>query len=142
MFFGDSYASSEELKLVKSFNYNEMIIPIMINSDLTGEELNLLRRSHINRLDENDYFVRSSVRSSVDILPKNTIERKKYSVTIDNVRFLRYQGEVGIMKQDLESDERVNVVGYALINDLVIQAFKPNQKFKFVIVGEINNKGE
>lgn len=142
VFFGDSYASSEELKLVKSFNYNEMIIPIMINSDLTGEELNLLRRSHINRLDENDYFVRSSVRSSVDILPKNTIERKKYSVTIDNVRFLRYQGEVGIMKQDLERDERVNVVGYALINDLVIQAFKPNQKFKFVIVGEINNKGE
>ena len=138
VFFGDSYASYDELKLVKSFNYDEMVIPIIIRSNLSLEEMEQLRRSHVNRPDENEYFVRSSVRSKNDILPNNVIERKKFDVTVDNVKFLRYQGEVGIMKRDLEKDERVNVVGRALINDLVIESFKPNQRFRFVIVGEID----
>lgn len=137
VFFGDSFASSEELKLVKKFNYDEMVIPILIKSDLSTCEKELLRKVHINRIDENDYFIRSSTRSKEDILPKYIEKRNKFSVTIDNVKFLRYQGEVGIMKLDLDLDERVNVVGVALINDLVIKAFKPNQKFRFVIVGEI-----
>ena len=138
VFFGDSYASVDELKLAKSFNYDEAVIPIVVKSNLSVEEMELLRRVHINRPDENEYFVRSSVRSKNDILPMNTEDRKKFSVTIDNVKFLRYQGEVGIMKRDLEKDERVNVVGMALINDLVIESFRPGQKFRFVIVGEID----
>ena len=138
VFFGDSFASIEELNLVKSFNYDEMVIPIVIKSDLQIEEMELLRRVHTNRIDENEYFIRSSVRSKNDIIPKHIEKRVKYAVTIDNVKFLRYQGEVGIMKVDLEEDERVNVVGHALINDLVIKSFKPNQKFRFVIVGEID----
>ena len=138
VFFGDAFASIDELKLLKSFNYDEMVIPIVIKSNLQIEEMELLRRSHINRIDENEYFVRSSVRTKNDILPKYIEKRTKFSVTIDNVKFLRYQGEVCIMKCDLEEDERVNVVGHALINDLVIKSFKPNQRFRFVIVGEID----
>ena len=138
VFFGDSYASIDELKLAKSFNYDEMIIPMVVKSNISLEEKELLTRVHINRPDENEYFVRSSVRSKNDILPNNVEDRKKYSITIDNVKFLRYQGEVGIMKKDLEKDDRVNVVGKALINDLVIESFRPGQKFRFVIIGEID----
>ena len=138
VFFGDSYASVNELKLAKSFNYDEMIIPIIVKPSLSVEEKSLLERVHINRVDENEYFVRSSVRSRNDILPDNTVDRNKFDVTIDNAKFLRYQGEVGIMKRHLEKDERVNVVGKALINDLVLSSFKPNQKFRFVIVGEMD----
>ena len=138
VFFGDSYASVDELKLAKSFNYDEMVIPMVVKSNVSLDEMELLRRVHINRPDENEYFVRSSVRSKNDILPNNIEDRKKFSITIDNAKFLRYQGEVGIMKRDLEKDERVNVVGKALINDLVIESFRPGQKFRFVIIGEID----
>ena len=94
-------------------------------------------RKHINRRDVNDYFIRSSIRNKgSEILPLNTVERKLYDVTIDNVKFGRYQGEVGIMKQNLPADERVNVIGKALINELVIKSIFPNRGFKLVIVGE------
>ena len=136
VFFGDAYASSEELEIVKKFNYDEAIIPIIIDSSLSVEEKELLSRKHLNRLDSNEYFIRSSTRNNGSaILPLNTNVRKKFDVTIDNVKFGRYQGEVCIMKQDLPCDERVNVVAKALINDLVLEAIE-NKKFKFVIVGE------
>ena len=66
----------------------------------------------------------------------NTVDRKKFDVTIDNVKFGRYQGEVCIMKQDLPKDERVNVVGKALITDAVLKSIGAGKKFKFVVVGE------
>lgn len=136
VFFGDAFASREELKLAKKFKYDEVVLPIVINSDLTVYEKELLKRNHINRSDENGSFVRSSIRALDEILPKNTIDRNKFDITIDNVKFGRYQGEVCVMKNNLPSDERVNVVGKALINDLVLASIGPSKKFKFVIIGE------
>ena len=137
VFFGDAYASLKELKIAKTFNYDEAIIPIIVDSRISVEEKELLKRIHINRRDTNDYFIRSSTRNKgSDILPLNTKDRKLYDVTIDNAKFGRYQGEVCIMKQELPADERVNVVGKALINELVIKSIFPNRKFRFVIVGE------
>lgn len=136
IFFGDAYASIEELKHAKEFDYDVISVPIIINSDLSVYEKELLKRMHVNRRDETDYFIRSSTRSFDDILPKNTNKRMKYDVTIDNVKFGRYQGEVCIMKVDLDSDERVNVVGKALINDYCLKAIKGGYRFKFVIVNE------
>ena len=40
------------------------------------------------------------------------------------------------MKQDLPKDDRVNVVGKALITDAVLKAIYAGKKFKFVLVGE------
>ena len=45
------------------------------------------------------------------------------------------------MMTDLEKDERVNIVGKALINDLVFDAIRfDNRKFRFLIVGEYDFK--
>ena len=55
--------------------------------------------------------------SKENISKDNTIERKKGMVTIDNEIFKRYQGEVCVMLEDLEADERVNVVGEALCSE-------------------------
>ena len=142
VFFGDSYASIEELEIAKKFNYNEAIIPIIIDSNISIDEKELLKKTHINRRDANEYFLRSSTRNNGrDILPLNTNNRKKYDVTIDNVKFGRYQGEVCVMMTDLEKDERVNIVGKALINDLVFDAIRfDNRKFRFLIVGEYDSK--
>lgn len=136
VFFGDAYASSEELEIAKKFNYNEAIIPIIVDSRISVEEKELLRRVHVNRRDANEYFIRSSTRNKgSEILPLNTSNRQLFDVTIDNVKFGRYQGEVCIMMKELPSDERVNIVGKALINELVLEAIK-SCRFRFVIVGE------
>ena len=34
VFFGDSYASTEELKLVNNYDYDLITIPVLINSNL------------------------------------------------------------------------------------------------------------
>lgn len=136
VFFGDAYASKAELKTTVNFDRLMLTIPLRVKPDISDLEKEILLKTHYNRLDANEYFVRSSIREKREIKPFNTINRHRKDVTIDNVKFLRYQGEVGIMKLDLPADERVNVVGEALISDFLLDRIKPGQKFKFVIEGE------
>ena len=138
--FGDAFCSIEELKIATDFITDELIIPISINKGISPIEIDILKRKQIQRKDANAYFVRSSIRENNEIMPFNTVIRRKKDITIDNVNFARYQGEVGIMKQDLEQDLRVNVVGHALISDFLLMRIKPNQKFNFIIVGDENGK--
>lgn len=133
--FGDAFASEEELKEAIEFDTNILSIPILLYPGICNHEKKLLEQVHQNRKDANVYFIRSSCR--VDgIKERNTLERTKGSITIDNEKFGRYQGEVGIMKQDLPCDERVNVIGKALVSSFLLKSFAPGQKFKFVIRGE------
>lgn len=136
VFFGDAYASEEELETAVNFDRLTLTIPIIVYSGISDIEKELLTKTHYNRLDANEYFVRSSIREKREIKPFNTINRNRKAITIDNVNFMRYQGEVGIMKTELPADERVNVIGMALISDFLLDRIKPGQKFKFVIQGE------
>ena len=43
--------------------------------------------------------------------PRNCAERTFGSITVDNERYLRYSGEIQIMKANLPQDDRVNVIG-------------------------------
>ena len=45
------------------------------------------------------------------IAPCNCVERNFGSITIDNEKYLRYSGEIQILKMNLPEDERVNVIG-------------------------------
>lgn len=134
IFFGDSFASKEELLLATSLQYDIISIPILIRKDLSLKEKELLLRLHHNRSDESEYFKRSSLREKIS--PNNTITRKQGDITIDNEKFLRYSGEVCIMKKDLEADERVNVVGKMECSLFLLSQIKPGDPFKFIIVGE------
>lgn len=136
IFFSDAYCAEEELLLAQTFDYEVPVIPIAINSSISVHEKEILMRMHRNRIDEAFGFVRSSSRSHDDILPHDCVNRNKFDVTIDNVKFGRYQGEVCIIKNDLNMDERVNVVGKALITENVLKAIKPGMRFKFIIVYE------
>jgi beta-N-acetylhexosaminidase len=138
--FGDAYASVEEIQTALEFNRDVLTVPILTYKGISETELNILTRGHYNRNDANPYFVRSSIREKNKIESFNTNVRNKKMITIDNENFLRYQGEVSIMKQNLEKDNRVNVVGVALISDFLLNNIKPGQKFKFVIRGEIDWK--
>lgn len=47
-----------------------------------------------------------------NITTYHTLARGKGAITIDNKLYGRYSGEISIVKEDLESDSRVNVIGY------------------------------
>ena len=70
------------------------------------------------------------------IKPNNCIQRKTKYVTLDNEKFMRYQGEVCIMLKDLESDERVNVIGACMCSLKTLEMIKPGAFFTFKIIGE------
>jgi uncharacterized protein len=74
-------------------------------------------------------------RSIDPIAPENTSERIVGSITRDNDLYGRYRGEVQITLCDLPADDRVNVVGRVVDEDIVLLSYlKPGQKVKFIHV--------
>ena len=130
--FGDAYCSEEEIRYATRFDCSIIKVPVILKKDLSEETMRQLLKVHRNRLDETEYFVRSSVRGD-GIKPFNTVNRNVKDVTIDNELFMRYQGEVCIMKKSIEADERVNVVGKCNCSEFLIGNIKPGCKFKLVV---------
>lgn len=65
------------------------------------------------------------------ISPQHTVSRHRGSITLDNENYLRYSGEVQILKKDLEADDRVNVIGQ--VNDLdLLNRCLPGMKLKLI----------
>jgi uncharacterized protein len=52
------------------------------------------------------------------IKPMNNIERTCGSITIDNEQYLRYSGEIQILKKAFKADHRVNVIGHVSVHSL------------------------
>lgn len=64
------------------------------------------------------------------ISPENTFERPMGSITLDNSRYGRYQGEIQITKRGLPKDEKVNVLGRVIEDDLpLLKNIKGGVKF-------------
>lgn len=75
------------------------------------------------RLEESRLLVTKS------ILPQNIVVREKGSITIDNLNYGRYMGEIQITRRDLPDDRRVNVIGAIRKEDVDILPFvKAGQK--------------
>lgn len=68
-----------------------------------------------------------------DVQPGNCIERVRGSITIDNVNYGRYTGEIQLIRSDLKADHRVNVIGNVPENaQLLLECIKGGQKFMLV----------
>lgn len=132
--FGDAIASEEELRSLSQIDPNVLTIPYR-PIDPTPEELEILSGIHTNRMDPGEYVIRSQearLRKTQPIVKKQPMERKKYFITIDNEGYLRYEGELQIMKKDHAPDERVNVVGDATQAGLLIDLIKPGTSFRLI----------
>lgn len=132
--FGDAYASKEEIEYAKKFDFSIIQIPIKLNKDISEVEKEQILKLHRNRLDAANNIIRSSVRTKNVIKPRNTISREKFSVTIDNENMGRYQGEVAILTNNLPANDRVNVVGKVIASKALLDAIKPGDRFKFIVV--------
>ena len=114
--FGDSIPSKEEI--ISVGRLDEKLLELRVNI-FTSEGIQrdiILNPIHINRPDCAEDVVRSTAsRENLPpgtvIRPENNIERKTGYITIDNLDYLRYSGELQICKRALPADRRVNVAG-------------------------------
>ena len=67
------------------------------------------------------------------ILPFNTIIREKGSITMDNIGYARYSGEIQILRKPLPKDDRVNVMGRVLDDYIdIMDCTKNKEKIRFI----------
>lgn len=67
------------------------------------------------------------------IQPENCTARTTGTVTIDNERYLRYSGEIQIVRKDLPANENINVIGRVNSNYLkLLDALKGSKKVQFI----------
>lgn len=136
-YFGDAYASEEELKGSSTIDDNVIELNIKLINDVSEyEKAIIFSKVHTNRPDASEYIIRSEEsRTFVEyrdkLTPRESGDRKRYAITIDNSKFLRYAGELQICLGDLPRDERVNVVGFVAEEErILLQFIKPGSKFR------------
>lgn len=62
---------------------------------------------------------------------KEAMSRPRGSVTVDNDLYQRYKGSIHISRRDLAADEKVNVVGQIIQEDLsLLDLIQPGQKYQ------------
>ena len=82
----------------------------------------------IRVLESREYSCKGAV-----VAPKNCVERPAGSITIDNENYGRYTGEIQIIRSDLKSDHRVNVIGHVPENArLLLDCIRGGEKFMLV----------
>lgn len=127
---------SDYQNILISLTDNDSIIRVPVVLD--NEYSYLYDQIFTNRSDSPNWLIRiiesrQYATAGKIIEPDNCINRNKGYITIDNKNYLRYSGEIQIMKKDFDKDDRVNVIGK--IKDEYIEVLdyiKPNTKFIFV----------
>ncbi|HEK9101735.1 TPA: DUF871 domain-containing protein [Bacillus pseudomycoides] len=132
---GDISAAVESISEISSVK--EGIIPIRYKPVIEEKQvLEKIERLHTNRLDPARDVIRSvesREESSLVLQPMNTVERKVGSVTIDNVLYGRYAGEMQITINNLPENEKVNVIGSVIEEDLPLLSYVgAGQKFQLI----------
>lgn len=114
----------EKLALTKEY------IPLRYTPNLSDQALlKSIEEVHTNRKDPARDVIRSMESrlygrfGHVKLLPKNTTDRVRGSITIDNELYGRYAGEMQITLTNLPSDPKVNVIGRIIDEDLPLLSF-------------------
>ncbi|EPI01446.1 hypothetical protein D920_00482 [Enterococcus faecalis 13-SD-W-01] len=103
--------------------YQEEQLILLTVKPVAKENYTYILGKHVNRQDEARDVIRSAEARFKEIphIPQNqTIERTKGSVTVDNENYLRYMGEIQIVKNPLPADERVNVAAKIIDSDIAL----------------------
>ena len=110
---GDPGLSEEQMRLIKDKKTKNVIsVPVKLDNKyqhLYGKVWTIREDSPkwIARLNES----RGYAAIGEKIEAENCVERVAGSITIDNEKYLRYSGEIQVVRENLKADERVNVIG-------------------------------
>lgn len=140
VFIGDSLPAYEELKDLSSLNQDvvELDIEIKTNDELI---LRILNNIYSSRTDEARDAIRASesrlILEGGTIEPFNTVSKKYGDISIDNKDYMRYMGELEILKRNQEADPRTNIVASVLQKDFYLLKYICNgKKFHFNIINK------
>ena len=137
IFAGDPEVSTREQEYIRHFcTTGELCLPVALRP---GYET-LYDRTFTCRPDSPKTLVRyqesrlySCFGSTVQ--PDNCVERRRRCVTMDNIGYGRYSGEIQLMRTDLPADEKVNVIGEVPAEyDLLLDCIKRGKTFRMVKV--------
>lgn len=130
----------EDLTLAATQNHLELKVAV------SGEPSEVERQVVFNTIHEQPWSVfADTIRSRTarqteigsKVQPRNMLPRPKGTVTLDNVNYARFAGEVQITRRDLPADPRVNVIGRVVEEDLpLLDLLGPGARFAFRPVGE------
>ncbi len=137
--FGDPFAAEQELHDVAKVTTDCLELRFVAERPLTDAEAAIvLAPRHTNRHDPGAYAARSQearLLRRAAITAARPLARPRGSITLDNEDYGRYQGELQLILQPLPADERVNVVGHVIPDDLLLLDFlRPGQPFRFIQV--------
>lgn len=139
VFIGDVSATESTLSLLSLLS--ERIIPLRVLLYQNDESIrSLVEGVHTNRPDPARDVIRSqesrhyAQNNGIKVNPSSAASRLIGSVTIDNNLYGRYAGELQITKRNLPKDERVNVLGRIVEEDIpLIDCIGPGGKFKMMV---------
>ncbi|MEK3857090.1 DUF871 domain-containing protein [Cytobacillus sp. FSL H8-0458] len=126
--------------LVQLAKIAEGAVPLRV--ELIGGQIyeDLFNKPHTNRMDPARDVARSVESRSYagqglkKWEPVNQLERDKGSVTVDNILYGRYAGEMQITLADLPRDERVNVIARVIEEDMpLLDQIKAGTKFQLLV---------
>ncbi|MGV3465105.1 MAG: DUF871 domain-containing protein [Heyndrickxia sp.] len=134
---GDFQLCEESLEQFQKYNEEGYLLLRAKACILDENLLHSLESIQTNRWDSARDCIRSMESREYGLIgkesldPFNTTEREIGTITIDNVHYGRYKGEVQITKRFLKADEKVNVIGNIIPDDLLLLSLiKGGTKFK------------
>lgn len=134
--FSDAICNITEIRKLKRIVSDVIELPMELFVRPTKEVEQLLADTHKLRKDQSKYLLRTTTRYQDEIESYHTVEREPFFVTMDNVLYKRYNGEVAICLEKLEKDERVNVIGKLQISRFLLKHLSDSYKIRFTIKGE------
>jgi hypothetical protein len=112
--FGDSVPSDEELQAVARIAQLDYVeIPVWLDHNLPESLKKIVTETLLlSRPDQAEFVLRATqTRHQGNIQVHHAIHRCAYSITIDNIKSNRYEGEIQIALKDLPPTPVANVIG-------------------------------
>ena len=132
IYVGDGVVSRPEWEKIEMFRQTgELVIPVQALAE--QYENALFGRSYTVRTDSPRWIKRLQesrefAATGQAMEPATPLPRKAGSITMDNVKYSRYSGEMQIVVEDLPADERVNVIAKIPEKYLAILPLIKNEK--------------
>ena len=138
---GDLGISAQQIELINTAEKESIVL---LPCTIDGKYSEYLNRDFTVRDDSPDKLLRikeSRMYASFnkEIEPENTVKRIRGSITIDNKRYLRYSGELQILKKDYPVCDKVNVIGHIADEYLeLLNLVNRGSRIRLVNSGESN----
>lgn len=133
--FGDPFASNEELAGVAALDERCIELAVEIKPGISNMERAILLAKHTNRKDPGEHVIRSQEARGLcreTIVKRPPLRRVCGAVTIDNVDYLRYMGELQVVCNELPIDARTNVVAQVIQEEcFLLEYIEPGCSFCF-----------